>query len=163
MNDRELTIQELSDSSGISRRNIYFYTQQGILPPPEGAGLAARYSEIHLLRLKAIPILRSQGLRLDDIRQRLKGESLDGLRQIVAPRDDIRSQQVLIGQQGRLATPAADALPVRAMKQYELPGGVTITAPAVMTSPERRRFTRFLQAAKAIYYAPQVPQDGGKE
>jgi hypothetical protein len=61
---QEYTIQELSELSGVQRRNIYFYTQQGILPPADGAGLGARYNQVHLLRLRAIPVLRRQGLRL---------------------------------------------------------------------------------------------------
>ena len=38
MEDTSFTIQELVDLSGVPRRNIYFYAQQGILPPPQGAG-----------------------------------------------------------------------------------------------------------------------------
>jgi DNA-binding transcriptional MerR regulator len=67
----DYTITELADLSGVNRRNIHFYVQQGLLPPPEGAGLGARYNDEHLLRLRAIPILRNRGLRLDEIRERL--------------------------------------------------------------------------------------------
>src|SRR5512143_3056935 len=63
-------IQELVTQSGVPRRTIYFYVQQGVLPPPEGAGLAAHYGEDHLNRLRLIPVLRQQGLRLDEIRSR---------------------------------------------------------------------------------------------
>src|SRR5919109_4051628 len=65
----EYTITELSELSGVNRRNIHFYVQQSLLPPPEGAGLGARYTDEHLLRLRAIPALRSRGLRLDEIRE----------------------------------------------------------------------------------------------
>ena len=65
MEETAYDIQELVDLSGISRRNIYFYVQQGVLPAPQGAGLAARYGEEHLLRLRLIPLLRQDGLRLD--------------------------------------------------------------------------------------------------
>ena len=73
MSDPEYDIRTLIELSGVPRRTIYFYTQQGIIPPPRGAGLAARYGEVHLLRLRMIPLFRRQGLRLDDIRQRLEG------------------------------------------------------------------------------------------
>jgi DNA-binding transcriptional MerR regulator len=63
-------IQGLVSASGVPRRTIYFYVQQGLLPPPQGAGLAAYYSPEHLLRLQLIPVLRAKGLRLDEIRQR---------------------------------------------------------------------------------------------
>jgi DNA-binding transcriptional MerR regulator len=61
MDDQEYDIQTLVELSGVARRTIYFYTQQGIISPPSGAGLAARYTEIHLLRLRLIPLLRRQG------------------------------------------------------------------------------------------------------
>jgi DNA-binding transcriptional MerR regulator len=69
----DYTITELSELSGVNRRNIHFYVQQGLLPPAAGAGLGARYTEEHLLRLRAIPVLRNHGLRLDEIRERLAG------------------------------------------------------------------------------------------
>jgi len=79
----EYTISELSENAGINRRNIHFYVQQGLLPPPEGAGLAARYTDEHLLRLKAIPVLRRQGLRLDEIRARLASLDANGLKRLL--------------------------------------------------------------------------------
>src|SRR5437870_13829308 len=69
----EYTIGELVSLSGVNRRNIHFYVQQGLLPPPHGAGLGARYGDEHLLCLRAIPVLRNRGLRLDEIRERLAG------------------------------------------------------------------------------------------
>ena len=84
MSDLEYDIQKLAELSAVPRRTIYFYTQQGIIPPPHGAGLGARYGEIHLLRLRLIPHLRRQGLRLDEIRQRLDGMDLAAMRQRLA-------------------------------------------------------------------------------
>ena len=49
----------------------YYDPWHDIQPPPEGAGLGARYSDEHLLCLRAIPVLRNRGLRLDEIRERL--------------------------------------------------------------------------------------------
>lgn len=65
----DLTIAELEERAGVPRRTIYFYVQQGLLPPPRGAGLGARYDRRHLDRLAAIPRLRAAGWRLDRIRQ----------------------------------------------------------------------------------------------
>ena len=70
--DEELTIQDLCEETGLPRRTIHFYTQQGILPPPQGSGLGARYQDEHLLRLKLIPFLRKQGMRLDEIRHKFQ-------------------------------------------------------------------------------------------
>src|SRR5919112_3202069 len=77
-------ISELSELSGVTRRNIHFYIQQGLLPPAEGAGLGARYSDAHLLRLKAIPLMRARGLRLDQIRERLSNLNTAGAEALLA-------------------------------------------------------------------------------
>jgi DNA-binding transcriptional MerR regulator len=77
-------INELTALSGVARRNIHFYVQQGLLPPAEGAGLGARYTDEHLLRLRAIPLLRARGLRLDQIRGRLSGLNLSQLEELLA-------------------------------------------------------------------------------
>jgi DNA-binding transcriptional MerR regulator len=63
------TISELTAQSGVSRRNVYFYIHQGILPPAGGSGLGAYYGPEHLLRLQTLPILRARGMRLDAIRK----------------------------------------------------------------------------------------------
>src|SRR5436853_6761019 len=78
------TITDLESISGVNRRNIHFYIQQGVLPPPEGAGLAARYDEEHVLRLRAIPVLRNRGLRLDEIREKLAGSNNREITQLLA-------------------------------------------------------------------------------
>jgi len=68
MSDTEYDINQLRELTGIEPRNVYFYVQQGLLPRALGAGLAARYGEEHLMRLRAIRMLKTQGLRLDQIR-----------------------------------------------------------------------------------------------
>lgn len=75
MQTNEFPIGELEEKTGVPRRTIYFYVQQGVLPPPSGAGLAARYQQAHLLRLRAIPRLRALGWRLDRIRVFFQGAS----------------------------------------------------------------------------------------
>ena len=83
MNERSYDIQELVAESGTPRRTIHFYTQQAILPPPQGAGLAARYGEEHLLRLRLIPLLRRRGLRLDQIRAEFSRLDAAGMRALL--------------------------------------------------------------------------------
>jgi DNA-binding transcriptional MerR regulator len=80
----EYTITELSALSGVNRRNIHFYIQQGLLPPADGAGLGARYTDEHLLRLRAIPVLRDRGLRLDAIREQLAGLDMAAVQALLA-------------------------------------------------------------------------------
>ncbi len=141
MDNPTYDIQQLVDLSGVPRRNIYFYVQQGLLPPPSGAGLAARYAEEHLLRLSLIPALRRQGLRLDQIRARLSGLGLPELREL----------------QDRLARPVeppqppVDARPLPpaglACRRYDLPGGIQLLVPDGLDPLYQPLLARLLSAA----------------
>jgi DNA-binding transcriptional MerR regulator len=142
MDSSEYTIQELSELSGVPRRNIHFYTQQGILPPPQGAGLGARYTQLHLLRLRSLPILRSQGLRLDQIRQRLETTDPAELQALVA--------------QPQPANPAIHPVfppqPTgESYTHYRLPAGISLVAPANLSFEDRRRLEALLQAARTLF------------
>lgn len=69
-----LSIAELADAAGLSRRAIRFYVQQGLLPPPLGAGRGSHYDASHLERLRRIGELRAAGHSLDAIRRILEGK-----------------------------------------------------------------------------------------
>ncbi|MCD6033978.1 MAG: Transcriptional regulator, MerR family protein [Thermomicrobiales bacterium] len=53
-------------------RTIRFYITQGLLPAARGRGVGATYSPTHLLRLKAIGLLKKDNTPLEQIRQRLQ-------------------------------------------------------------------------------------------
>ena len=133
---QEYSIQDLCDQTSLPRRTIHFYVQQGILLPPEGAGIGTRYTEIHLLCLKLIPLLRRKGLKLDDIRIRLRGLDADALR--------ILHEQIF--------EPAQPALlPTgQPYSHYSLPAGITLVVPATLTPSERKKLTELLKAANEI-------------
>lgn len=71
MRDESLTIEELSQRTGIPVRRIRFYVSRGLLPHPKGRGPAACYTREHLERLRQIQIWREQRLGLEEIRERL--------------------------------------------------------------------------------------------
>jgi len=114
----EYTITELSTLSGVNRRNIHFYIQQGLVPPADGAGLGARYTDEHLLRLRAIPVLRNRGLRLDAIREQLAGLDGAAVRSLLA--------QPPTASTGPRSTPALQAEPGETVTRYRLAPGVEI-------------------------------------
>lgn len=133
----EYSIQDLCDQTHLPRRTIHFYVQQGLLPPPEGAGVAAYYTDVHLLCLRLIPLLRRQGLKLDDIRARLHGLELPALR-------------ALFKQVDAPAPPAR--LPVsQPFAHYALPAGMTLVVPATLTPAERKKLSEALKALAEIF------------
>lgn len=160
MNADSYDIQELVEHSGVSRRNIYFYIQQGLLPPAEGAGLGARYTSIHRLRLELIPLLRRQGLRLDEIRTRL-----GGLGQV--------ELEELLSQFKHLAPPSPGNMPgnrpvpsdLRQEGQpctvYTFPGGIQLIVPGDIR-PQFRRVAERLLREMSLYGVPDTRRSGGQ-
>ena len=71
MIDLEYTISELEGLTGLNRRTIHFYTRQRIIPPPKGKAGGARYSNIHVFRLRLIKHLQPTHLKLTGIKEYL--------------------------------------------------------------------------------------------
>jgi len=135
----DYSIQDLSEQTSLARRTIHFYVQQGLLPPPAGAGVGTRYFETHRLCLELIPLLKGQGLRLDQIRARLQGQDEDGLRR-------------MLNSLPAHASPAPALLPVsQPFAHYQLPAGMTLTVPASLTSTERQKLAELLKSVADIF------------
>lgn len=154
MSESSYTIKELTEQTGLSRRTIHFYTQQGVLPPPTGAGLGARYGEGQLLRLKLVPVLRRQGLRLDEIRERFAGMSLDEMREVLATAPPATRPAVPMPLPSRPIAPAPgppSRLSPHPFTHYPLPAGVTVVAPTHLGSADRQKLSALLDAAARIF------------
>jgi DNA-binding transcriptional MerR regulator len=65
------TMADLEAETGLSARTIRYYITEGLLPAARGRGVGATYSPTHLLRLKAIGLLKKDNTPLEQIRQRL--------------------------------------------------------------------------------------------
>lgn len=137
-----LSINELEAMSGVNRRNIRFYVQQEILPPPEGAGLGARYDEEHLLRLKAIPVLRNRGMRLDEIRSFLTRSSRRELERM------LQAPQPL---PGAVRRKAGSEVTGRACVRYAVAPGVEITIDADASPTVREKVTTLIHEAERLF------------
>ena len=72
MESKTLSIGELADAAGVSRRAIRFYVQRGLLPPPQGKGRGSLYQTQHLERLRRIQELQAGGHALDAIARLLE-------------------------------------------------------------------------------------------
>jgi DNA-binding transcriptional MerR regulator len=65
------SIGSLADAAGVSRRTVHFYVQRQLLPPPEGLGRGALYTDEHLARLLEIKAWQEEGVPLEEIHTRL--------------------------------------------------------------------------------------------
>lgn len=78
----KLTLKELAKAAEISERTIRYYIQEGVLPPPLGAGPASYYGLKHLTRLSLVRRLKATLLSLSQIKQLLCELTPDELEQI---------------------------------------------------------------------------------
>lgn len=67
-------IDELCTLTGVARRTVRFYTQKGLLDPPEGARRGAYYSRRHLEQLLLIRKWQQAGVSLERIGRLLRGD-----------------------------------------------------------------------------------------
>src|SRR6185295_1920240 len=153
----EYTIGELVSLSGVNRRNVHFYVQQGLLPPPQGAGLGARYTDEHLLCLRAIPILRNRGLRLDEIRERLAGSDARSIEAMIveAPRSASLAHVPRCGTMPNSAKPKAQHL-----VRYKLAPGVELLVDSA-NSTAGGQVAELIQSAQKIFQLDSQ-HNGGK-
>src|SRR5690242_13037701 len=75
MHPDRLSIDELADAAGLTRRGIRFYVQQRLLPAPHGVGRGKHYGHTHVEQLGRVRELQSAGHSLDEIRHILAGHA----------------------------------------------------------------------------------------
>ncbi len=72
MPDDPYSLSDLARLADVTPRTVRYYVAQGLLPSPEAAGPATRYTEGHLARLRLIKRLQRDHLPLAEIRGRLE-------------------------------------------------------------------------------------------
>lgn len=77
MTDAVYSIEDLCRLTGLTRRTIRYYIQEGLVPKPEGERRAAHYLNSHLEILLRIRRLTASGLSLEAVRSRLTNENED--------------------------------------------------------------------------------------
>lgn len=89
MDGDRLSIDELADAAGLTRRGIRFYVQQRLIPAPHGVGRGKHYDASHLERLRRIRELQTAGHSLEEIRRILEGKAASA--DVGRPRPGARS------------------------------------------------------------------------
>jgi len=81
-NPDRLSIAELAERVGLTRRTIRYYVAEGLLPAPGGRGQRRVYTPDHLARLQVILRLKAAFLPLSEIRRRLLELTTPDLRRL---------------------------------------------------------------------------------
>lgn len=89
---RRFTMSELEEVTGTSRRTIRFYVKEGFIPPPEGEGGGAKYTDEHVLKMQAIKVMQDNHLKLKGIQEALAGMSHDEMKRFVADAGEGKGQ-----------------------------------------------------------------------
>lgn len=91
-----LTITELENKTGTSKRTIRYYVKEGLLDRPHGDGGGARYGEKHILQLELIGLLQRNKQSLDSIRKELS--RLDSIQKLVNEIQNEEERQLVVAQ-----------------------------------------------------------------
>ena len=75
----QLTLSEVCESTGMSRRNVRFYIQEGLVDRPDGAGRGAWYGHRHIMQLMIIKYWKDEGLSLQRIRDLMQAKGSSSL------------------------------------------------------------------------------------
>lgn len=79
MQQKTYRLKELCRAADVTERTVRYYIEEGLLPPPEGAGPFSRYNYEHWLRLQFIRRLKEEFLPLSEIKNLLAGKSVADL------------------------------------------------------------------------------------
>src|SRR5262245_12462714 len=63
------SMNDLRRETGLSRRGVAVYIEQGLLMPAAGFGAGAQYGEEHLVRLRLRVLLKRAGIRKTEMRK----------------------------------------------------------------------------------------------
>jgi DNA-binding transcriptional MerR regulator len=138
MESGELSIGELADAAGLSRRAVRFYVQQKLLPTPLGRGRGRHYDASHLARLARIAELQAAGHSLDAIRRILDGKPVEATSPPAANGD------------GRPARPRP-ALSAELWTRIRLADGVELSFDSTKHQPDVHALLALREAARDLF------------
>lgn len=145
---RRYTIEELVEMTGVSRRTIRFYIEQGLLPPSAGRGRGGYYGGEHLERLLEIKRQREDGRSIESIRRMLSGETAREEPGIMIEMEYPGFMYVSECQESSAEYAGLFPRPAAAVEKYELAPGVTLFVDSSIGEKEKTLVARLLSAAR---------------
>lgn len=158
-----MRMRDLEKASGVGRETIRFYIREGLLPEPEKPSRnSARYSEVHVARLKAIKRLQEERfLPLAVIRSLLEAD--DGDRWLMP--DAFPMLDAMLAQRLEEAGPARVAITdldlPHALTDH-LDDGLVEVAGDGTVSARDAAILRTIQRLNDIGFSPELGFDGGQ-
>lgn len=102
-------LEELAEATGVSPRNIRYYTAQGLLPAPDVRGRFALYTEGYVRRLQIIQRLKDAFLPLEMIRAQLSHLTDAQISEMLTEQVQTLSENTAIPQKEKAASPPTDS------------------------------------------------------
>ena len=158
-----MRMRDLEKASGVGRETIRFYIREGLLPEPDKTSPnSARYSDVHVARLKAIKRLQEERfLPLAVIRTLLEA---DGGDRWLLP-DAFPMLDALLAQRLDEAGPArvavADLALPESMREHLNDGTVTVADDGTVTARDAA-ILRTIERLNDIGFTPELGFDGGQ-
>ena len=145
-----LSIEELADAAGLTRRGIRFYVQQGLLPLPLGVGRGKHYDQSHLDRLQKVRDLQAAGHSLEEIRQILGGNpvSLAG--------DGSPEQTARLAPAPPNVAPTPAALRAELWRKLRLMEGVELSFDAARFNPTVEQLLALRDSINNVFRSPDT-------
>jgi DNA-binding transcriptional MerR regulator len=122
MEDKQYTIDQLSEFTGFTRRTIRYYIQEGLLGPPAGRGRGGFYYDSHLQKLMQIKYLQERGLGLTAIMELLKA-----------------------------GEPEPVSYPREVWVKYQVIPGLEISVRRDLEQQENKKITEIIKIARALF------------
>jgi len=117
-----LTIGQLAEQTGVSRRTVRYYVQRGLIDPPVGRGRGSGYTAQHAAQIQRVIRLQREGLPLENIAE--------------LPADAAPIPPVVVQPQLIMRLPLADGV------RLELDAGASV--------PDAKTLDRLAEACRAI-------------
>lgn len=124
--ENTMTIAELAEQAGVTRRAVHFYINRGLLPPALSRGRGAQYDARHLARLR------------DILRQQAAGHSLEAIARLLAAQAPTGEEATPPARPAAApdAAPPAGRLQAQLLIRLRLAEGVELTLDATRHNPD---------------------------